>query len=87
MSPLDTTICDETEITTTNVAPHVHSPRMLDRDPLPAPRKARRGVAITSALMGDPSCRGINLSRQESVMGAYYEPISINSILGGKREL
>jgi hypothetical protein len=48
-------IAETTEIVSTEVAPKSVAPKMPDRDPLPAPRKAKRGGADqTGSLMGDP---------------------------------
>ena len=49
------TIADATEIVSTRVPAHDHAPKMPDRDPIPAPRRGKRGgVDRTGALMGDP---------------------------------
>ncbi len=51
----DPTLAEATEIVSPRVSAHDHAPKMADRDPLPAPRKAKRGGSDrTGALMGDP---------------------------------
>jgi len=53
--PLLPTIAEATEVVSAAVAPHALAPKMPDRDPLPAPRKAKRGgTDQTGSLMGDP---------------------------------
>jgi hypothetical protein len=51
------TIAEQIEGKTPPVAPREHAPKMLDRDPIPAPRKASRRVDVTADLMGDPGHR------------------------------
>jgi hypothetical protein len=49
------TIAEVTEVVSLGVAPKAVAPKMPDRDPLPAPRKAKRGgTDQTGSLMGDP---------------------------------
>lgn len=55
--PLDSGIAQQTEIVSTAVAPKSPAPKMADRDPLPAPRKGKRGgIDLTGRMMGDPGC-------------------------------